>query len=101
MGKAELQPVRPRLNFALDAISHNLHENQDQWSNYDDHSPNTPQANQFLNLTYSLPHSSHYQIGDAGMKFEADPFLDEDDQLCKMLSRASSDDALEDDTNHR
>lgn len=70
---------------------------RDDWCSYSAGSPVTPEGDHFLTPPYNLPQGSQFELADAGeMKYEADPFLDEEDQLRIILSRVNSDGIIRD-----
>lgn len=76
--------------------SFNFHEHrmaayQDDLCDYSVASPLTPEDDHYITPSYSLPQRSHFEFGEeVEGKYEADHYLDEEDQLRIILSQRDS-----------
>lgn len=94
--KAHTSQPQPDTSIAVSPIDYGMSHSRDHWMNYDPYTPNTPQADHFFSQTYTLPPSLYYPVGEPEIKYEAESFMDGDDQSHRMPSQGSSEDYFDD-----
>lgn len=95
IGTIERSQAELPAGYPFNYGEHEMATYQDDWCSYGVASPPTPEADHFFAPRYSIPQHSHFGFGEeAGTKYEADPFLDEEDRLRIVLSQTDSDDVI-------
>lgn len=95
LGKAGSEQAELPAGYLFNFNEHGRATYQDDWRSYGVTSPPTPEADHFITRHYSLPQYSHFEVGEeVHTKYEADPFVDEDDRLRNFLSQTDSDDVI-------
>lgn len=95
--KAPTSQPSPRNSVRFGLVDEMMPARHEQWSKYSVCSPATPDTDGFLSPSFGMPvHSQYEAVENGGIKYEVDPFLDEDDQLCQMFTPRNSHSAFGD-----
>lgn len=93
--KVETDRTESRASYPFNFNEHRMAACQDDWCGYSVASPLTPEDDHYLTPSYSLPQCSRFEHGsEVETKYEANHYLDEEDQLRIFLSQTDSEDVM-------
>lgn len=93
--KAESDRTEFRASHPFNFNEHRMAAYQDDWCGYSVDSPLTPEDDHYFTPSYSLPQCSQFEVrGDVETKYEANHYLNEEDQLRIILSQTDSEDVM-------